>query len=573
MPASAPPAEGAPPVRPRRPLDLAGVFMMLGGGLVIGMIVFHAAWNPDINKKGRLDYCPNDASRWNTVFFLVEYGTYEYLPGWKLWWQGKTPKPPYDLGPFWTIDVVARRGEDGQLHYFSSKPPLFPTLMAGFVIATQKVSAWIEPAVRGALSPLFSEARRGKFPYRVSFRETPFFILPFTLIAFQAVPFMIFVGVMARRFREMTASAFVRDFCTATAALGTFLTPWCITLNNHVLGAFFALFALHAAMRIWYDGRRQWYWFALAGFFGAMAHTFELPALALTAAVVVGMIVKDRRRGLVGLVFALIPIAAELLTNHRALGTFGLAYADMGVYGPVKGGLYDYPGSYWMNPNGIDALKEPYRVYLLHLLVGHHSLFLLMPVLLVGLLGAGRHLRREGLPVAALLTSVVLAGLAGLVVYDVQQQGPVTAKVQGLVNAIWGDRAVQVQGGYALLAPIGLLFLVNLGMYMRPMADPRPLLALLALAVTSVLLVFYTFFQMRNYGGGAQGARWLFWVIPLWLLMMPAGLERLAAWRPARGCCYAALLVSMAGVAFVFRMPWTYSWAHLLFRHLGWINY
>lgn len=570
----------APAVRPltRPPAGptLTALFMLIGAGLIVGVIIYHAVgWQVgrELNKRGRLDYCPNDASRWNTVFFLVEKGSYQYSKEWNLWWQGKEPKPPWDMGPFWSIDVVARKAKN-DYEYYSSKPPLYPTLMAGFVLATQYVSAWLEPAVRSVLEPLVAESRRANFPYKVSFRETPFFMVPFTLIVFQVIPFMFFVWVIARQFHEMSGSAYVRDFCVATAALATYLTPWCITLNNHVLGGFFALFALHAAIRIWYDGRREWYWFAMAGFFSAFAHTFELPALALTAAVIAGATIKDWRRGLlVALPFALLPLAAEVVTNYYANGTWNIAYSGMGVYGPVKGGAYDYPGSHWLNAGGIDALKEPYRIYVFHLLFGHHGFFLLTPILLVGLLGAGRHLRGQGGVAKAALGTFILAGLAFLVVYDVQRDEQITDVVQIAVNWLLAGYAVNVHGGYALLAPLIVFFLINLGMYMRPAANPRPLLALLAISISVLVVVFYTFFAMRNYGGGAQGPRWLFWLIPLWLLMLPAGLERLAPRRMGRLFCYTALFVSVLSTGFVYRQPWGASWAHQFFNWIGWIDY
>ena len=39
------------------------------------------------------------------------------------------------------------------------------------------------------------------------------------------------------------------------------------------------------------------------------------------------------------------------------------------------------------------------------------------------------------------------------------------------------------------------------------------------------MLAFYDWNpKARNYGGSTQGLRWLFWLIPMWLLCLPAGL-------------------------------------------------
>ena len=47
-------------------------------------------------------------------------------------------------------------------------------------------------------------------------------------------------------------------------------------------------------------------------------------------------------------------------------------------------------------------------------------------------------------------------------------------------------------------------------------------LAWLTTVLTVVVLAFYTWNpKARNYGGSTQGLRWLFWLIPFWLLMLP----------------------------------------------------
>ena len=60
----------------------------------------------------------NDRSRWATIRSLVEEGSYEIDVaiadrGWD------------------SIDKVRHAGQDGEPHYYSSKPPLLPTMLAG----------------------------------------------------------------------------------------------------------------------------------------------------------------------------------------------------------------------------------------------------------------------------------------------------------------------------------------------------------------------------------------------------------------------------------------------------------
>ena len=75
----------------------------------------------------------NDRSRWCTVAALVEDGTYEI---------DRLISIRNDKGrrPWYTIDMVRHRGADGEFHHYSSKPPLFPTLVAGVYAVVGKAS-------------------------------------------------------------------------------------------------------------------------------------------------------------------------------------------------------------------------------------------------------------------------------------------------------------------------------------------------------------------------------------------------------------------------------------------------
>ena len=68
----------------------------------------------------------NDRSRWCTVASLVEHGTYAIDT------QIEIVDPiRRHIHPWQTIDKVRHLGTDDKQHYYSSKPPLFPTAVAG----------------------------------------------------------------------------------------------------------------------------------------------------------------------------------------------------------------------------------------------------------------------------------------------------------------------------------------------------------------------------------------------------------------------------------------------------------
>ena len=295
--------------------------------------------------------------------------------------------------------------------------------------------------------------------------------------------------------RRHQASSFVYGFSLAALFLGTYLTAWTVTLNNHVIAAATGLFATHAMIRIFYDGRRECYWFVLVGLCGTLTAAVELPAGLLAAALILAIFRNDWRRTLAAAVPpALIVTAVALYTNYQVMGSIWPAYTE--VFKP--GGCYDYPGSYWREPTGIDALDEPKTLYLLNLLVGHHGFFSLTPVIVLCLLGLVRH-------------------LAG-------------------------------------------------GQYAR-----RGLAALVLLLTAAVTAVYVC--KTNNYGGLCEGPRWLFWLVPLWLLFLADGTALLAKARAGRLMCYVFLAVSVMSMADALPRPWSHSWLHRLFAQLHWINY
>ena len=72
--------------------------------------------------------------------------------------------------------------------------------------------------------------------------------------------------------------------------------------------------------------------------------------------------------------------------------------------------------------------------------------------------------------------------------------------------------------------------------------------------------------KTNNYGGGCQGLRWLFWMIPFWLLFLPAGLRPLWPSRGGRALVYACLAVSFFSVFFALDNPWTATWIREILR-------
>jgi hypothetical protein len=457
------------PFAERRRLDF--ILIAVTAGAVLGLIFLARA---ERNLQGVIlpMHSVNDRSRWATVYSLAERGTYDI---------DETPWPS-------TIDRVRLNG-----HYYSSKPPLLPTLLAGEYLLLKKLSFG-----------------------RLSFRNSPQSVIRIIVATINLPPLVFFLVLFSRLLDRLAPDPWIRAYAMAAAGLGTFLTGFSITLNNHTIAAFSSFFALYPAFLIWCEGQRGWRLFALAGFFAGFAAVNEFPATAFLVALGVGLAWKARRQTLTWfLPLALVPMAGHFSTNYLVTGNLLPAYADKSAY--------VYPGSYWLidpasgrlvgsevDPasgkptgqigKGIDNMYEPWPVYLFHMLVGHHGILSLSPIFIFTLMG------------------------------------------------VWSS--------------------------LRSPESPLRAFAALAAFLTLLLLVFYTFFGgNRNYGGMCCGLRWFFWLIPLWLLLLPEGLRGKTTHRWFRGMALAFLLISAISVFYCARNPWSRPWLHQYLYYKQWIKY
>ncbi|WP_206108008.1 hypothetical protein [Paludisphaera soli] len=452
----------------------------------------------------------NDISRWCTVWSLLERGTYviDECP----WHHETQDKVQIPADP-------PRVGEDGEpvKHYYSSKPALLPTLIAGLLYPARMISG--VPLDRVALQqrePRWSQVPDPDRPGRVMGVLTtpdqpvkwPVYIFYFkpVLILLNIVPFWGFLVLFGRILDRRAKTDWAWAYCLFAAAFGTYLLPYTQTLNNHTIAAFAAFFALDQFLKIWDGGSVGAGRFALLGLLAGFTATNELPALAFAGLLGLALLSRFPAKALAWYApFAAAPLLALVACQYAAFGEFKLAYEEFGT------DAYKFEGSLWKTPLELDSLNLPwtdpeeaarrgiagetYAKYLFHMTLGHHGFWSSTPIFLVAAFGLFGLLRRRG---------------------------PTTA-------AAW-----------------------------------------LTLALTIVLLAFYTWNpKARNYGGSAQGLRWLFWMIPFWLLMLPTALDAIAARPWARRLAVLALFVSVASVGYAMRGPWSNPWIQDMLEHLG----
>jgi hypothetical protein len=451
---------------------------------------------PSERPEPGLFFSSNDRSRWATIRALVDEGTYQIGQRDNF----KATAPPYqDRGiifedDYKSLDKVMNPDTGA---YYSSKPPLLATVLAGEYWFLKQAFGW-------------------------DIVKDRWLVVCTMLISVNVVPFVLYLLVLAQLLRQVGTSDAARLLAFLTAALGTFLTTFCHTLNNHTPAAYCALFAVYPLLRSKADGeaesRRD---LAVSGFFCGLLAALELPAASFAVSLCVLVVYLRTVRALVWMVpFAILPSAAQVVCNFIALGTWEPAYSNFG------GPWYNYPGSHWAKWQlvesgqfvpGIDFNQEPMGVYAFHLLVGHHGWFSLTPLFLVSLYG-----------LVASVTSCWHAVLARL--------GRAIAPTERVVTF--------------------------------------DILSLITLLVTAVVLGFYlTRTQSYNYGGNTSGLRWLFWLIPLWVLPLARVNERFLLRRSGALLMCAFLALGVLAVYYPAMNPWRSPWLLQALEKLGWVNY
>jgi hypothetical protein len=300
----------------------------------------------------------NDRSRWCAVRALVEPEM--RVEGFPYAIDKVIQEPGWD-----TIDMVKHND-----HLYSSKPPLYPTLLAGIYWAIYHTTG-------------------------MTLGTHPFVVGRIVLILVNLLPLvagMFFVAKLAERFGT---TDWAKIFVVAAAAFGTFLTTFAVVVNNHVTAAVCCAAFLYCAALIWFDGERRMRYFFFAGLSGAFLAANELPALSLVALVGLALAIKAPKPFFAAFLPATVLVAVPFFaTNYIAHGTVSIPYAHRNV---KDDNWYDYDymrngrlvESFWRDPTGYDQGEKSISVYTANVLVGHHGIFSLTPIWLLAVFGVG----------------------------------------------------------------------------------------------------------------------------------------------------------------------------------------
>lgn len=298
-----------------------------------------------------------------------------------------------------------------------------------------------------------------------------------------------------------------RILAVAAACFGTLLSAFTPVLNNHLIAAAATAAACVGWSRLMACENRSVWLSAGTGLAAAFATTCELPALALL--VLFGLSLVARRPGetLSGYVPAAALVAAAFFgVNYWAHNSWRPPYAHRSMTDPADN-WYDY--EFTVNGKTRDSYwRNPRGV-------------------------------------------------------DIGEPSKETYAFHALV------------GNYGVfsLTPVWALSVAGGAWYLlRGRATDREL-ALITLAITAACLVFYLGMRPqpeRNYGGATSGFRWLFWLAPMWIAMIPPAAQGLS--RSRAGMVLACTLLAFSALSASYptwnpwQAPWIANWTDYLGR-------
>jgi len=274
----------------------------------------------------------NDLSRYYAIIALTERHTFAV---------------DFENHPF--VDAVYAHGK-----YYSSKPPVLSLLGAGVY--------WV-------MYHLFQQ----KLYISTIYENLSVYFINLVLIGGSIILLIIFFFKSLKYYNLEDKN---RYFLSSILVLSTLIFSYSGALNNHIPCAALIFAAFYYLLKQIKEGYTQGRAF-VSGFYLAAAFAVEpLSSIFFIFCLFIFQFFNiNFRRHLFYYIFGLAPMfifyaLLNIYSIGRLLPTY--FYKD----------LYNFPGSYWLNPIGFDVLSQPKIIYLFNLLVGTHGLFIYSPILI-----------------------------------------------------------------------------------------------------------------------------------------------------------------------------------------------
>lgn len=301
-------------------------------------------------------------SRIITVERLVEAGT----------WAHATPE---DSTPFpLSIDRI-KIGDN----FYSSKPPLYPLIMAGEV--------WF---IKELTKMPFYPHKKTYVRILTLLNQTSLYVM----MLFCALVWMIQLGV----------SVWTRRFMLLALSFGNMAYGASVTIHNHPVSAALIFIGSFLVWEMFYRQKVSTKRLMFIGLIGGVIWSTELTAGFFSLLFLMACLYQNPKAGILSLLMFLIPVGISA----------GLFYYISGSPFPfyTNANYYHYPGSYWNNPQGLDSLQEPKWIYGFHILLGHHGFFSMSPLFLLSVWGFIRRNQYSATPLPYFFTAILLGSLS-----------------------------------------------------------------------------------------------------------------------------------------------------------------
>ena len=492
-------------------------------------------------------FSANDRSRWCTIYSLAHFGTYEID-------RVVTRKSPI----YWdTIDKVMHVGSDGQMHQYSSKPALLPTLLAGEYWLIKEFVGW-------------------------DLDDEPIHVARIMLLISNVIPFAIMLILLAAMLERWFVADWVRYFILGAGGFGTFLSTFCISLNNHLPAAVSTVIALYFVDRMVLDKNsisiRSLF---SAGFFAAFAAANELPALSLVFMLFGVLLTRRIGLSLIWYFFGAALVGAAFVgANAAAHGKWELAYghrSDGEVIRELSGDFRSALDQRALPPE----INEVCQMWIRE----NAAPELNAPLISAGTwMGQGDGIVRRWVIRDAVTTTqfAVVESIDG--VFQVREwqnwyDFPGSYWSSNRRSAV--DLGEPSQLRYAFHMTLGHhgifsltpIFVLSLAGMIVLLFDRRYQSEWLGLITTVITVVVFSFYLTReehdrNYGGQTSGLRWMFWLIPFWLLTMAPVVQWLASTLMRRWICLGLLFMSILSSRYSLANPWVHPWLYELWPTL-----
>ncbi len=514
----------------------------------------------------------NDRSRWCTVASLVEHGTYAIDS------QIEIVDPiRRHIHPWQTIDKVRHLGTDGKQHYYSSKPPLFPTAVAGIYKVVNLVTG-------------------------MTLTDQPIYLARI-LLAIVNLPLLgLFYFATMACIERIGKDDWSKRVAALGCCLGTMLLPFAISLNNHLpaatatavvawiyLATVGGIGNTNAAVGGFASskttepkdadsinsdllGRSQVLLYLLAGACAALAAANELPALSMLV-FWLGLFAWVKLASVVPFIGGVVIVALGFFgTNWLAHQSLRPPYAHRG--NGVTLAVLDSLATNSTEPS--DSVTQEVQTRL----VKAGALTSADEIEVTASDEPGRWIVRSGERQFGLLLADNRWSVAS---WDDWYEYPNTYWKDGSRRGVdQGEPSKLVYffqmtfGHHGLFSLTPMWLLLPIGLVVGVMRG-SPEIRRLVLAISIASLVCFLFYLNRplidrNYGGVSVCFRWLLWFAPLWLLVVTPVMAWFEAAPSRRGTLYIMLALSIFSMSASLETPWQSPWIYRFWQFLGWLG-